>query len=354
MANPDIAFQRLHSQHLSRPTFNQPDEVVRWLGAVQAQDYLGALWAVGLRMRQATEKTVEQAIAERRIVRTWPMRGTLHFVAPEDAGWMLKLLTPRVIARSAGRYRQLELDDAVFSRSRDIIVHALQGGKQLTRKAIGELLEAAGIPTTGGRALHILSRHAQDGVICFGAREGKQPTFALLEEWAPSRKALERDQALAELAERYFTSHGPATVQDFMWWSGLTAANARAGLELAKARLIREVIDGQTYWRSSSAPPGQHGAPVAHLLPAFDEYTVAYKDRGAVTDPAHALESQHTLSPTIVVDGQLVGNWQRTLKKGSVVITPSYFAERDEAASHAVAAAAGRYGGFLGASVDVR
>jgi hypothetical protein len=354
MANSDIARQRLLSQRLLWPTFETAVDVVRWFGAIQAQEYLFALWALGLRMRQATEATIERAIADQRIVRTWPMRGTLHFVAPEDARWMLGLLTPRVIARSAGRYRQLGLDEAVFARSRDIVEPALAGGKQLTRKAIAELLEAAGIATSGGRALHILGHLAQRGVICFGARQGKQATFTLLDDWAPKGRALARDEALAELAERYFTSHGPATVRDFVWWSGLTTADARAGIGMAEARLARETIEGQTYWRASAAPPVQRSAPGAHLLPAFDEYTVAYRDRGAVADPAHALVSQQFLSPTIVVNGQVVGNWQRTIKKETVVITTSYFAEPDESAAQAVAAAAARYGSFLGASVETR
>jgi hypothetical protein len=363
MANLDIARRRLHNQHISRATYERPGDVVRWLGAVQAQDYLGALWAVGLRMRHATEQTIEHAIADRTIIRTWPMRGTLHFVAPEDARWMLKLLTPRVIARGASRYGGLGLDDEAFSRSRDVVESALQGGKRLTRNAMYEALEAAGISTAGSRGLHISGYLAQQGVICFGPREGKQPTFVLLEEWAPAARALEGEEALAELAERYFASHGPATVQDFAWWAGLPLTEARAGLEAVKAQLIHEVIDGQTYWSPSSPPasapaegPAEgSGAPIAHLLPAFDEYTVAYKDRSAVLEPEYVVPERYgILAPTIEVDGRVVGLWSRTLKKDSVAITPSYFTTLDEAASCAVESAARRYGEFLGATAAVQ
>src|SRR5207237_2162453 len=193
--------------------------------------YPGALWAVGLRTRDATEAAIEQAIAERTIVRTWPMRGTLHFVAPEDARWMLQLLTPRVVAANARRvYQQSNLDDATFARSKDLFVDALQGGKQLPRPSLYKVLEAAGISVAGQRGLFILQRLSSEGLICFAARQGKQPTFALLDEWVPISlsKTPARDQALAELALRYFTSHGPATVQDFAWWSGLPAADASA------------------------------------------------------------------------------------------------------------------------------
>lgn len=206
-----IPDRRLHNQRIAGAGFKRPGEVVAWMGAVQAQDYLGALWALGLRMKTASEQVIEQAIADRTVVRTWPMRGTLHFVAPEDVRWMLALLTPRVIAGRRARYRQLELDQKAFDRSGDVLTRALEGGRQLTRGALFKTLNSAGIATSGQRGIHILARLAQDGLLCFAAREGKQQTFALLEEWVPPARMLDRDEALAELAGRYFTSHGPAT-----------------------------------------------------------------------------------------------------------------------------------------------
>jgi hypothetical protein len=356
MTNSHIAQRRLHQQRIAATNFDRPAEVVSWLGAVQAQDYTGALWAVGLRTRKATEAAVEQAVADRQIVRTWPMRGTLHFVAAADVRWMLELLTPRVLAGFARRSEWLELDEAHFTRSRDLLIKALEGGKQMRRDALYRLLEAAKIPASGGRGLHILSRLAHEGLLCFGAREGKQPTFALLDEWAPHAKRLARDEALAELAARYFTSHGPATLQDFMWWSGLTATDARSAVEMAKSKLAPETINGQTYWLASSAPaapaPAGRGAPpVAYLLPPFDEYTVAYKDRSAVIEPAyakHAFSGNGIFSPTVVVNGQVVGTWKRAVTKGAAGITLSPFSKLSRDAGRAVAAAADRYGEFLG------
>jgi hypothetical protein len=352
MANLNIARLRLHNQHIAGAKFERPGDVVKWFGAVQAQDYLGALWAIGLRMRSATEGAIEQALADRTIVRTWPMRGTLHFVAPADARWMLKLLTPRIVARCAGQYRRMELDEAVFSRSRDVLTKALQGGKQLSRGAIYRALETAGIATANQRGLHILAWLAQAGVICFGARAGKQQTFALLDEWIPQAKTLERDEALAELAGRYFMSHGPASLQDFAWWSGLTVADARAGLAMVKSRLLQATVAGQSYWLASSPPVAKDRSPTAHLLPAYDEYTVAYQDRSAVLDPLYAEQAGNGIfSRTAVVDGQVVGVWKRVLKSNSVVITPSYFTKLDKAQARAVAAAANRYGEFLDTTV---
>src|SRR5215831_14045710 len=193
--------------------------------------------------------TFEQALANRTIIRTWPMRGTLHFVAAADVQWMLELLTPRIVANNAQRLlRQFGLDEAAFARSKDLVARAPQGDTRLTRNATYEVLETEGVSTAGQRGLHILWRLAQDGVICFGAREGKQQTFALLDEWAPKAKRMSRDESLAELAGRYFTSRGPATLQDFAWWSGLTTADASAGLEMAKRSLAQETVKGQTYW----------------------------------------------------------------------------------------------------------
>lgn len=355
MTNSDIARLRLHNQHIANSTFEHPADVVAWLGAVQAQDYLGALWAVGLRMRSAVEADIEQALANRTIIRTWPMRGTLHFVAAADIRWMLELLTPRVVANNAQRLiRQFGLDEAVFARSKDLFERALEGGKQLTRNAMYEVLEAGGVSTASQRGLHILGRLAQDGVICFGARAGKQQTFALLDEWAPGAKRMARDEALAEIAKRYFTSHGPATLQDFAWWSGLTTADAKAGLEMAKRFLVQEVSDGQTHWLASSTPAAKDSSPTAYLLPAFDEYTVAYKDRSAVLDPKYTKQANSgngIFYPAFVVDGRVVGTWKRAIKKNTVIITPSPFAKLRRAESGAFAEATSCYGKFLGASV---
>jgi hypothetical protein len=328
--------------------------VVRWLGAVQAQDYLGSLWAIGLRLQKATEEAVEQAIADRTIIRTWPMRGTLHFVAANDIRWMLALLTPRVVANSRWRLEELELDPGVFARSRKAFMSALRGGRHLSRNAMYQALEAAGITTAAGRGLHILWQLAQEGFICFGARQAKQPTFALLDEWVPAATAKERDVALAELASRYFTSHGPATLQDFAWWSGLTMADARDALEMSKSHLVQEVINGRTYWLSASVPFAKDRRPTAYFLPAYDEYTVAYKDRSAVLDPLHAQRASTgngIFKPIIVIDRQVVGTWKRSFEKGSVVITPNLFTSLTKADRQALVMAAGQYGEFLKARV---
>jgi hypothetical protein len=254
MSPADIVKLRLDAQRISATTFTRPAEVVAWLGAVQAQDYLGALWAVGLRLTRACEQDIERALADRSIVRTWPMRGTLHFVAAADARWMLDLLAPKVVTGAAGRFRALDLDDATIARARRVLAKRLQGAP-LTRPAVYDVLERAKISTVGQRGIHILWRLAHECLLCFGPREGKQQTFVLFDEWLPRAKRLPREEALAELAWRYFTGHGPATVTDFAWWSGLKLSDARLGVHLAAPRLAEETFGGRTHCIARPALP---------------------------------------------------------------------------------------------------
>jgi hypothetical protein len=352
MTNEDIALQRLVNQQVAQPAFAHPSEVVAWLGAVQAQDYLSALWAVGLRIPGATEQTVEQALADKTIVRTWPMRGTIHFVAAADVRWMLELLAPRVVQRTRSRRAGLGLDEHVIAASAKLLVSALEGGKQLTRNAIYELLEQAGIAAGDSRGLHILGRLAHDGLLCYGARAGKQPTFALLDEWAPAAKSLPHDQALARLALRYFTSHGPATIQDFMWWSGLTTKEAKAGLAAIEGQLKHARIGEQEYYFAHELPDASTKAHDAFLLPPFDEFLVAYRDRSAALDPQYnnliVPGGNGIFNPIVVIGGRVVGTWKRVFKGDSVVITFSPFEAFSKAQASAIEPVAERYSQFVG------
>ncbi len=331
----NIARNRLFSQRISGGGFTRAEDVVKWMGAMQAQDYGQALWAIGVRMQAGTIQDVLQAIAAGKILRTWPMRGTMHFVPAEDARWMLQLSAARMVAGDARRLKQLELDEAIIEHCKQLFTDALSGGKRLSRPAMMALLEQAGIATTGGRGYYILWHAAQSGLICVGPMEGKQQTFALLDEWAPGARMLSREEALAELAGRYFASRGPATVQDFAWWSGLPMSDAKTGLEAAKVKLTSEIIDGKEYWLSSSSPALVDEATGTVLLPGFDEYLLGYKDRSAVLAAEHAAKvipgGNGVFQPIIVVGGQVVGAWKRTIKKTKVEVALTPFAERDQA-----------------------
>jgi hypothetical protein len=357
MTRFEIASQRMLNQHIALPTYTRAVDVVAWLGAVQAQDYAGAKWALGLRLQGATDGSVEQAFNDGVILRTHLMRPTWHFVTPADIRWMLSLTAPRVHVANAYMYRKLELDNAVFKRSNAVLAKALQGGKHLTRDELREVLQRAHIATDGAfRMGYIMMRAELDGVVCSGARRGNQFTYALLEERAPDSKATihERDEALAELARRYFSSRGPATVQDYAKWSGLTLADARKGLEESKAQLEQEVVGGQVHWFSTSnrVPTGVSSS--AYLLSIYDEYVSGYKDRSALGDEAHAARLRamgNALNYIIVIDGQIKGTWKRTLKKDAVVIESNAFMRLTRDENRAVAAAALQYGAFLGLPV---
>jgi hypothetical protein len=276
-------------------------------------------------------------------------------VTPVDIRWLLALTAPRVHAVNGTMYRKLELDDAIFKRSDAALAQALQGGQQLTRDELRGVLQKAGIATEGQLRMGYLMMHAElEGIVCSGPRRGKQFTYALLDERAPQARTLEREEALAELARRYFGSRGPATVQDYAKWSGLTVADAGRGLEAVEATLRQEVVDGQTYWFPTSEPSTQAASPTAHLLSIYDEYISGYKDRSAIVDETNAAKlwaMGNALTYIVVVDGQIVGTWRRTIRRDAVVVETNIFTRLTEAEERAVAIAAQRYGKFLGLPV---
>jgi hypothetical protein len=353
----NIPCLRLHNQQIAGTGCDSPGGLVKHLVAMQAQDHAGAKWSIGLRLPDATDSDVEKAIADRAIVRTWLMRGTLHFVAAEDVHWILGLVAPRIISGSATRHQQLDLDNGTFAHCKEIFLNALQGGRHLTRDEMYALLEKAHISTTGQRGYHILWWAALEGLICFGPQDGKQQTFVLLDEWVPKKKILGRNQALAELARRYFASRGPATLQDFVWWSGLKITDARAGLIAAASELGQFTVDGQTYWMSSDTANVFEKMQRIYLLPGFDEYMLGYKDRTAILDPhdAHQIVpwKNGMFSSTIVMDGRITGTWRRTFKRGSVIIKPQPFVAFTAKELEQFSAAADHYGRFLGMPVII-
>jgi hypothetical protein len=352
----DLTAQRLHNQHLGSRPFPTAAAAVAWFGAVQAQDYLGALWAVGTRMKEPFEADVERALAVGSIVRTWPLRGTLHFVAAEDARWILQLLAPQVVARHAPRLeREYGLNEATIRRSRTIVRRALQGGKQLAREVLYGALEKGHVATGAQRGLHIVWRLAHEGLICFGPRHGKQQTFVLMDEWLPRTAAppKPRSEAVADLALRFFASHGPATVADFAWWSGLSPSEAKKAAQDVSSDLEREEQDGQTYWLAPSTVRPKAPSSVL-LLPPFDELTVAYKDRRPLFDAAFASQPNAAglaLGPVIVIEGKIAGTWKRVLRGSTVEIVPTLHRPLTHAETRALDQASERYASFLGRSL---
>jgi hypothetical protein len=355
MTSLNIAQHRLYHQHLTANPFEKPVEVVDWLAAVQAQDYFGAKWALGLRLQNTHDLDLERTFNAGTILRTHVLRPTWHFVTPADIRWLLTLTAPRVHAVNAGMYRKLELDNVTLKRGHMAITKALQGGHHLTRDELRATLEKAGLAVgTGQRLAYMVMAAELDGVICSGPRRGKQFTYALLEERVPPVAPLKRDEALATLSRRYFASHGPATAQDFAKWSGLTSGDAKRGLEMVGAQLRHEALNGAEYWFSSTATPVNLPAPTAYLLSVYDEYIIGYTNRSLIAEPqiaAKLFTMGNALTAVVVVDGQIVGTWRRTLGKEAVVVAIDYLTRPTKVQLRAVAAAAHRYGEFLEKSV---
>ena len=320
---------------------------MQWLAAVQAQDYAGAKWGLGMRLPGSTDADIERAFDRGAILRTHVLRPTWHFVAPKDIRWLLALTRPRVHAANGHMYRRLALDRATFRRSHTAFARALASDNHLTRDELRTVLERLGIATELERMAYLLMHAELEGLICSGPRRGKQFTYALLDERARPVKALARDEALTELTGRFFSSRGPATVHDFAKWSGLTLAEARHGLEGAMVNLESEVIEGKTYWFSASKARRELSrSPVAHLISIYDEYISGYRDRSAIITAGHAARlrrSGNAATSVVAVNGRIVGLWRRTFSRRGVDLRVKLFKRITPAEQRAVQTAVKQY-----------
>lgn len=347
---PTLAQRRLAAQHVTRPALASPRAVVEHLGAVQAQDYAASLWAIGLRTRRARVEDVERAVQRGEILRTWPMRRTIHFVPARDARWLVRLLATRQLKASARRLAELGAGASDVTKSRRALARALAGGP-LARRDAYAAMERAGVATSHGRGLHLVNHLAQEGLVCLGPAGRGEATIALLDEWAPQGDRGVARGGLADLAARYVASHGPASVADFAWWTGTGKREAASAIAAAKG--LREE-DG--LWSGARARSAASRSPAAHLLPAFDETAVAYKDRSAAlarVPPGHANPQVGLLSPSVVVDGQMVGTWGRALRADRVRIALKPLVAWTSAEREAIERAADAFARFLGREGEI-
>jgi hypothetical protein len=351
-----IARRRLQNQCITGEPRRGVADLVAWLGAVQAQEYPAAKWGLALRLGEGTtDAAIEKAFDAGRILRTHVMRPTWHFVTPLDIRWMLELTAPRVHRRMAPYNRHLELDAAILTRATVVLERALRDGRHLTRGELASCLARAGIAATGQRLAHIALHAELEGVICSGPRRGTQFTYALLADRAPRARRLSRDEALAELTRRYFRSHGPATIRDFVWWSGLLTADARKGLEINGAR--HEAIGTRTYWSLGRTSRAAARHATVQLLPIYDEYLVAYQDRDAVPHWWSAIQSASgrtvSFQHALVIDGEVAGTW-RSVRTNDRVTVDLVAARRMTATEkRGLAEASDRYGRFLDVPVSL-
>jgi len=359
MAAPssDVLTRRLRNQKLTSAEKLTSAQLVSWLCAVQAQDYPAAKWALGLRARGLGDADIEQAFNEGKILRTHVLRPTWHFVSPDDIRWLLALSAPRVHVLNAHYYRQAGLDDKTVKKSCAMIQRSLAEEKHLTRMELAERLKRAKISADGLKLAYLMMHAELEGVICSGPRHDKHFTYALLDERAPKTTAITRDEALARLAGRYFTSHGPATIRDFACWSGLTVRDARLAIELAKDALVEETIDDRLHWSAASTPaPAPPRTSPVYLLPNYDEYLVAYKDRPAPDSSRAAnmeARSGGAFPHHLVIDGRLAGSWRRTVKNNSVEIEVAPYKPLSKAHARAATGEAECYGEFLNMPIEI-
>lgn len=318
-----IGAERLFNQALTGRKYLNAEEAVSHFGGMQGQDLPGVKWSLARRMAgEPNLQDINRAFDSGEIVRTWPMRGTLHVVPSKDIKWMLSLTSPRNLKGSATRRKNLELDEVTLNRCADIIIEVLQGNNLLTREELYDAIERHGISTSGQRGYHILYNLSLKGIICFGGIRGIDQSVSLVDEWVRGPNNLETDEALGELAKRYFTSHGPATIQDYIWWSGLTSGEAKKGLEIVKGNLRNVSINGKEYWTSQNEITEYGKSEI--VLSGFDEYMLGYKDRSDTLPIKYSNQvcpgNNGVFIPTLILNGDVVGTWKRTNTKTKVKV----------------------------------
>jgi hypothetical protein len=351
---------RLASQGLLGPA--QPGsvaEAVRWMTATQAQDLQASLLAIGLRVPGAGLTDVRAALEDGSVVRSWPMRGTLHLVAPEDLRWMLDLTAERLHRVVAGRHRELDITWADIEKCRDMALQRVAGGGSVSRNELFAMFEAAGQPTTGQRGIHILGSLCRHAWVVQGPLAGNQQLLVAFDEWIPVSRTLKREEAIAEFMLRYFRSHGPATVRDFAWWTQLPLPEVRAALGQVRGQLVELEFGGTGYWMSPEAEAllddGVPGLRSVLLLPGFDEFLLGYQDRSLVLAPEHANKivpgGNGVFKKTIVAGGEVIGTWARKGSGRTAAVVPEPFDTVNglrPAAQRSFELQAARYVKFLG------
>lgn len=352
----DIALLRLRSQKLATSGINSAEEVIDWMGALQAQDFAMSKWATGMRMNETSLKIVESAIDEAKIIRTHVLRPTWHLVSSDDIYWMLELTGPRIRSALQSNDRKLELTESDFSKSNRLLEHLLRDHNHLTREEIDLHMNHAGIGTQANRLYHLLCRAEICKIICNGRSVGSTITYALLQERVHSATSLTREEGLAKLAKKYFRSHGPATLQDFIWWSGLTTQDAKRALHSIHRQLGLIKLEGQEFWYSEDSEAIAVPANLILALPAYDEFIISYKSRFAAValeSQSKAISSNGIFRPVIVFNGQVIGIWRRATKKGRMEIYCNLFVPASPQLKEQIDQAFGPYGQFWQTPVSV-
>jgi hypothetical protein len=357
MTLDEISNIRIISQKIAKTEFKTANDIVAWMGALQAQDFSMAKLALGVRTFDSTERSIEASFNKGEIIRTHLMRPTWHFVSAQDIYWMLELTSPQIKSSLKSRHKELGLTESIFTKSNFIIEKSLSEGHSLSREQIANEFNKAKIQTDANRLSHLLLRAELDGILCSGSLKANKQTFSLLHERVPNKKMLTRDESLVELAKRYFRSHCPATLQDFAWWSGLSRKDALHGMESVKHGFVTETIESGTYLFPISSPIVSFDKTSVHLLPAYDEFLIGYRDRSAslsVDAGKKSVSVNGIFYPLIVVNGQVTGLWKRSFKSDKAVIEPILFKDHDLSTMELIEKKVSMIGQFLDKEIEVR
>jgi hypothetical protein len=358
----DVVRLRLLAHWLVERHSRSAVDVVERMLATQAQDFLAGKWAIGIRSPGLSSADVDASINSGAIVRSWPMRGTLHFVPPADLNWILQLTTPRRLSGTKTRQGQLGLDDAVIEASRVIAIDLLAGGRELSRAEFLQALEDNGISTAKQRGYHLIWHLAQSGTLCWGRIRGTAQVLVLMDEWVPHPRRLERDEALGEFLVRYLRGHGPATIKDFAWWSQLTLADVRTGLAVAGDRVVELAVDGHMMYVEATSDVGELGSRIRQRSPVltlggFDEYLLGYRDRSFTVDDdllARVVPGKNGIFlPIMVSNGRVTGTWRRLMKGHSITVESQPFAAFPDSMAADFARSIDQYARFLGVTATV-
>jgi Winged helix DNA-binding domain len=349
MEDLDIARWRLRSQHLVSPYAVSAREAVGLLLAVQAENPSQAAWAVAARTQRPDQAELATLLDDGAVLRTHVLRPTWHFVRAEDIGWLLDLTGPRVRRITGQQLRDTHgLDERSIGQAVAAVTQALASRGQLTRAQLADELRERGIRGSG-QMLMILLAHAElDGLICSGGIVGGEHTYALMGERVPVPRRLGRTEALAELASRYFTGHGPATERDLAYWATLTLTDVRAGLRQVRDRLDSFQHDGRTFWHAPGDAPGGPQEPAGHLLQILDETYRGYQDSRWVLDAAgNVPRARETATGMALVDAQLLAAMRRTIANDHVRFDLRPYRALTPVEIEALDQAARRYGDYL-------
>lgn len=341
---------RVLSQQLAAPRFSSPKELVEWMGAIQAQEYTMAKWAIGARLKSGSLAQVEKALAQGEIIRTHIMRPTWHFVPAEDLRWMLQLSGYRVKSCFDSYAKKFVIHESVYTACDNLLERILRDNNHLTKQEIGREFKQAGVIDDDSFVHRFISRAECMGLVCSGADKNGKVTYALIDERIPPTKELHKEEALAKLARRYFRSHSPAGLQDFLWWSGLTIADTRHAIDLIEGELIKDRYAGYELFVHELWMESKPSDDIVHFLPPFDEYLISYKDRSTVLDPKHypkAFNNFGTFYPTILHNGRIIGNWKIMTKKGESTIETSFFEQKTKVDKELIKEAGQRFLNYL-------